>query len=517
MAKDILKEIVERRLEDIRKKGIEFAFNIPEKRKRKIHPFIPSHGVILEIKRASPSKGDIAPDLDSAKTARSYCQAGANAISCLTETNYFKGSLQDLMNVCNEVDSFEKESGKTGPAVLRKDFLLDEKEIEVSYRAGADAVLLIARILSKEKILKMAKKAEELGISVLLEVRKEDDLEKLEYIMQNVNHKYILCGVNSRDLKTFSIDMLYPAKYLNRIRSISPDARVTFESGLLSAQACRKVRSMGFNAILLGEAASKEPEKARDFTEAFNNAKESANGKFFLSLCQNKFSENNQSKNPLIKICGITNTADAEKAVACGADFLGFVMWHKSKRCIEKKEVINIVKQIDEYCKNNKISRKIFKTAVVVEKDLPETKDAIELISEGILDCLQLHSYELSKTFAEDPELSEIPHYCAVNINSESDIEKLDSLNKLGEARILIDAQTESEIGGTGKRINEELLYAISKKYKLWIAGGINSENVTSIIEKHSPEFLDLSSSIEIKPGIKDNVKIEEFFNALKR
>ena len=81
MARDILKEIVDRRKEDIQKNGISFGFDIPKARTRKVHPFLAEKGVILEVKRASPSKGDIAPSLDAEKTAKSYAQAGAKAIS----------------------------------------------------------------------------------------------------------------------------------------------------------------------------------------------------------------------------------------------------------------------------------------------------------------------------------------------------------------------------------------------------------------------------------------------------
>ena len=271
MAKDILKEIVDARTKLIEEKGYSFGFEIPEKRLRKIHPFIEEKGVILEVKRASPSKGDIAPDLNSFETALTYAKSGARAISCLTEPNYFKGTLEDLMNVCRAADDFEKETGKNPPAVLRKDFLTDEQDIEISYRAGADAVLLIARILSSEKILSMAKRAESLGLSVLIEVRKDEDLEKLAVVMQNVNHKNILCGVNSRDLKDFTIDMLIPAKMFSKIKNIAQDARITFESGILSARSAAFAASMGFNAILLGEAAARNPEKAKEFTAAFEN------------------------------------------------------------------------------------------------------------------------------------------------------------------------------------------------------------------------------------------------------
>ena len=90
---DILTTIVEKRKADIERLGVTFGFTIPEERSRPVHSFLTEKGVILEVKRASPSKGDIAPELESGATARSYAEAGARAISCLTETNYFKGTL----------------------------------------------------------------------------------------------------------------------------------------------------------------------------------------------------------------------------------------------------------------------------------------------------------------------------------------------------------------------------------------------------------------------------------------
>jgi len=282
MARNILDEIVERRKDDISKLGWDFGFKIPENRQRPVHPFLNTKGVILEVKRASPSKGDIAPDLDSAATALSYAQAGARAISCLTEANYFKGTLEDLMKVCAAIDSYEKETGTTGPAVLRKDFLIDEKEIEIAYRAGADAVLLISRILPTEKMISMAKKCEELGLTALVELRLDEDVEKLAQVVKVVNPKYIAAGVNSRDLRDFTIDLLTPCKMLNKIRAVlGQDARVIFESGIRTPQSAAFVGSLGFAGMLLGEAAAKDPEVRNDLVKSFVEGEETENAKFW--------------------------------------------------------------------------------------------------------------------------------------------------------------------------------------------------------------------------------------------
>ncbi len=103
--RNILKEICDRRLQDIEKLGYSYGHEIPAERTRPVVPFLPKPGTILEVKRASPSKGDIAPDLDSAATAKSYIEAGTSAISVLTEENYFKGTLDDLKKVASLADS----------------------------------------------------------------------------------------------------------------------------------------------------------------------------------------------------------------------------------------------------------------------------------------------------------------------------------------------------------------------------------------------------------------------------
>ncbi len=152
---------------------------------------------------------------------------------------------------------------------------------------------------------------------------------------------------------------------------------------------------------------------------------------------------------------------------------------------------------------------------VVVDSDVDEYKMALNLLQEGILDAIQLHTIKAAKEFISNPDLRKLPHYCAVNIKSEEDIKDVDFLNDHGEPRVLIDAQTANEIGGTGKTIDENLVKAVQKKYKLWLAGGINSENVYKIIQEYKPELIDISSSVEKEPGIKDKEKLNQLFKAI--
>ena len=498
MGKDILKEIVDRRLADIERLGLDFGCGVPATRARKVHPFIEKKGAILEIKRASPSKGDIAPSLDAAKTAVEYAKSGARAISCLTEMNYFKGSLCDFMKAAAALDELEAK-GDEVPALLRKDFLLSADEVEVSYRAGADAVLLIARILSAETMCQMAKKAEELGISVLIEVRKSEDLEKLSYVMARVNHKNIVCGVNSRDLKDFSIDMLAPCALLSKIKKIASDARVTFESGILSADSAAFAGSAGFSAILLGEAAAKNPEQAGCFVKAFCQTSENKSGKSWCS-----YAEEAQSKRPLVKICGITRSQDALLAAELGADFLGLIFWKGSKRNVDADKVCQIVKEV----RNGGFKCRF--VGVIVNPEDEEAKAAFQLVRDGVLDKIQFHGCKVPSP--SDSDFTDLPRYAAVNIRSEEDLAKLDDLILHGEPRVLIDAQSGNTIGGTGKTVDAELVRAASKRAKLWLAGGITAENVRKIIEDFEPELIDVASGVESAPGVKDAEKLREFF-----
>ena len=468
--KDILTQIVEKRVSDIEKQGVTFGFDIPSERTRKIHQFLPQKGVILEVKRASPSKGDIAPNLDSKETARSYCESGAGAISCLTETNYFKGTLKDLMNVCAAVDEYEKSSGKTGPAVLRKDFLVSEEEVDVAYRAGADAVLLISRILSKEKMRSMAHRAASYGITSLIEIRLDEDIEKLAVVCQSVDKKFIACGVNSRDLATFTIDLLTPCRMFDKIRAVlGADARVIFESGIRSSESADFVGALGFDDGVWRE-------------------------RLFCRLacggCR------------CLLLSGWCCVLFRGGRFCCR---LGFIFWNKSPRHIQVEEAEKVISSVEN----------AVKVAVIVDPSDAEAKCAIDLCRRGVIDVIQLHTIACARKFLADSDLKSLPHYAAINISDENDVALLDELFEKGEPRVLVDASVAGKIGGTGKQISGELIKLVQKKYPLWLAGGINAENVALITGDYAPELIDCATGVESSAGKKDFAKLEKFFKAL--
>lgn len=507
---NIMQKIVEQRKKDILERGYNFGFDIPKKRTRKIIPFMQEKGVILEVKRASPSKGNIAPNLNAVETAKQYALNGAKAISCLTEENYFKGLLKDLIDICNSIDDL---------AILRKDFLIDEKEIEIAYLCGADAVLLISGILTLDKMISMTAKCKELGIKALVEVRSQEDVEKVLEI-KKLYEDVIVCGVNSRNLKNFSIDLLVPCMLKNLLGT-----KVIFESGIETEIAAKKIASLGFTGILLGEFAARNPVRAGEFVKAFLSQEENLYGKKMLELATriyNKKRDGEQSQQTsreiqptsrprmsgkikfqtlFIKICGLTKKEDVLLADSLGADFVGFIFANGYTRNVCGEKFLEIKSCLDKI--------NAFKVAVITDVNSNEAKIASKFVKEGVLDFIQIHnvSYEDAKDF-----ISDIPYFFAVtdkncddkNHNIEVECKKL---NSFGEARFLLDC----------KNTDLEKLDIPSKEH-LWIAGGLTCDNVHAIVAKYKPELVDVSSGIEDdKPGIKNADKMKKFFDEVRR
>ncbi len=516
MSEDILAKIVRMRKADIERLGLNFGIDIPEKRRVGHTEFLGNAGAILEVKRASPSKGDIAPDLDPVGLAMTYAEAHAQAVSVLTEGNFFKGSLRDIIAVADLMES-RRQQGLHACAVLRKDFLLYEDEIDIAYRCGADAVLLIARILDDEQLVKMAKRAQSFDMQAFVEVREKDDFRKLSVVTSALGAdaaKTIVAGVNSRDLATFHTDPLVPAS----VRSKLP-AKAVFESGILTPADADYARSLGFTGILVGEAVAKNPTLAKEVVGAFESGSENARGQFWRKFAERRDTKReacttadpkqaqrpNNACRPLVKICGITRFEDGMLAAELGADILGFV-FSTTKRLTNEEFVTSFSTKL-------RASRAPENTplliGVITDPNSEEGKTAIKLVREGVLDAVQFHGIE---PLAADTGLA---HYCAARVGEASDFKQVASLRKNGEPRVLLDAKVEGIPGGTGKTIPESLLHEKAGDLPPWLAGGITPENVATICEKFHPELIDVSSGVEDAPGIKNHDKMRALFARL--
>lgn len=208
---------------------------------------------ICEVKRASPSKGLIAPDFPYLDIARDYERAGASAISCLTEPFWFKGRDEYLAEISNAV---------TIP-VLRKDFTVDEYMIYQAKTFGASAVLLICSILSKEQLSEYLGIAHSLGLSALVEAHDEDEVRTALSVGAGI------IGVNNRDLRTFTVDINNSAR-LRKL--VPPEILFVSESGIKTAADIEALRSNGTNAVLIGETLMRSPDKKAALDELRGHA-----------------------------------------------------------------------------------------------------------------------------------------------------------------------------------------------------------------------------------------------------
>jgi len=204
--------------------------------------------LIAEVKRASPSKGPLAPNLDAAALASTYENAGAAAISVLTETDYFKGSLADLEAVRATVDL----------PILRKDFIVDPYQVYEARAGGADAVLLIAAVLSRDEMRNLLGIVHSLGMKALVEVHNRGELEKALVLDPQV------IGINNRNLADFSVSL----ETTIELRSFVPKDKVLVsESGIHTREDVEKLENVGVNAILVGEVLVKSTDPAAKIKE----------------------------------------------------------------------------------------------------------------------------------------------------------------------------------------------------------------------------------------------------------
>ncbi|MGC8862447.1 MAG: indole-3-glycerol phosphate synthase TrpC [Armatimonadota bacterium] len=203
--------------------------------------------VIAEVKRASPSKGVIREDMDPVAIAASYEEAGAAAVSVLTDEQFFQGSLVYLRQIKQAVSL----------PVLRKDFIIDEYQVYESRASGADAILLIAAALDRDTLVELMNRATEIGLQYLVEVHDEAEMRTAIEVCAPI------IGINNRNLRTFEVSLDTTARLVPMI----PRAKKVSESGIFTRSDMIRLGELGVDAVLIGEALMREPnvgEKLRE-------------------------------------------------------------------------------------------------------------------------------------------------------------------------------------------------------------------------------------------------------------
>ncbi len=414
-----------------------------------------SLNLIAEIKKASPSEGIINKNFNFEKIAETYSKnQHVKAISVLTDVKFFAGR----KTLIHAVKKF------TEKPILRKDFIIDEYQIYESRFYGADALLLIAGILTKKQLEKFIKIAKRYDMDCLVEIHNKEEIAKLPNSTE-------IIGINNRNLDTLSINLETTNKLVKLINKKLKNKVIVSESGINSRADINKIQDK-VNAVLIGTSLI----KSKDINSKIN------------SLFK-----------PKIKICGITNLEDAKAASKLGADYLGFIFYKRSPRYIGEDKAKNIISQI-------KKSNKDIKFAGVFVNESIEKISKIKKYSN--LDFIQFHGDETNDFIKKLNEKNIIK---AFRVRNNQDIREIN--NSLAKY-VLLDAYHKSLYGGTGSTFNWGIMPKIRNK-KIFLSGGLNPDNIKKAV-KLNTYAIDLSSGVEKSPGKKDHKKLKKLFKNLK-
>ncbi|KAI5301875.1 bifunctional tryptophan synthase trp1 [Ascosphaera pollenicola] len=314
---------VQKQLYSQRPEDLQAAYNMglappqvsfPDRLRQSDYPL----SLMAEIKRASPSKGLIAPSACAPAQARKYAKAGASVISVLTEPEWFKGSIEDLRMVRQTLEGFPNR-----PAILRKEFIFDEYQILEARLAGADTVLLIVKMLELERLKTLYAYSKSLGMEPLVEVNTPEEMA----IAVDLGAKVI--GVNNRDLTSFEVDL----GTTSRLMSLVPETTIVCAlSGILGPDDVKAFAKDGVKAILVGEALMRSDDTTT-FIKTLLGGQQSAHPSFLF-------------ESVMVKICGTRTPEAAKAAIDAGADLIGMILAEGRKRTVSNETALEISKVV---------------------------------------------------------------------------------------------------------------------------------------------------------------------------
>lgn len=457
--------------------------------------------LLAEIKRASPSKGDISLETCAPAQARKYALAGASVISVLTEPEWFKGSIEDLRAVRQSLEGMPNR-----PAVLRKEFIFDEYQILEARLAGADTVLLIVKMLERSTLRTLYHYSQSLGMEPLVEVNTVEEMA----IATSLGARVI--GVNNRNLTNFEVDLETTTRLMEKVQD---GTVVCALSGISGPNDVKAYKQNGVGAVLVGEALM----RATD-TAAFTND----------LLGDVETVDNSLNKQDvLVKICGTRTPEAAKAAIEAGADLIGIILV-EGKRYVSRDTALSISKTVHETAKPsmrdntqsspNPVATEYFDhssnffrradraliVGVFKNQPLSYVLTQQKLLD---LDAVQLHGSEP----IEWASLIPVP---VIHRFGPNDAE----LGRRGyHALPLLD----SAAGGTGQMLDlaaVETALDSDPGLRIILAGGLKPENVGSVLEQFRGLLsrvvaVDVSSGVE-KDGAQSLERIRDFVRAAK-
>ena len=467
--------------------------------------------LIAEVKRASPSKGMLAPHLDPVELARTYEAHGAAAISVLTEPHFFLGSPDYLRTIKQVVNV----------PVLCKDFIVDEYQVYEARAWGADAILLICTLLDDAQLRHLLNVAHTQRMHCLVEVHSREEAQRA------VAAGAAIIGVNSRDLVTFQMN----PHLIRELRQLIPADRVVVaESGIHNAADARRLARYDIQAMLVGESLVVSDDVPAQMQALLRGANESTQ----------------------VKICGLRSAEHLHAAIDAGADMLGLMFYEPSPRYIEPHQARAFLDTVVESVGARFIAPDERRDSVGADLTCPSpqrseaervsilrlpanpphgginslnsiiapdvvgifvNKDAayINEIAEQVgLHIVQLHG-------DEPPEFCQSitrPVIKALRLQDMSDLGKVRAYQEV-TWRILLDTPTPAW-GGSGVTHDWSIARAAAQETPVLLAGGLMPENVVDAIQQVHPWGVDVSSGVEID-GKKDAGKIRSFIENVRR
>lgn len=458
MTDGVLGEIVARKRTDVaaRLAGVSLGdlASRAEPTKRSLRAALARPGArfIMEVKRASPSGGSIRAGADPAAIARAY-SAAADAISVLTDTPYFGGSLDDLRAVRAVFD---------GP-ILAKDFVIDPRQVAEARLHGADAVLVMLSVLGDEEAALILAEAARLGMDALVEAH--DEAEVLRAVALGAP----ILGINNRNLKTLDVDLAVTERLA---RLVPADRLLVAESGIAGRADVERLSPFA-DAFLVGSSLMRADYPGRA-------ARALAYGR--------------------VKVCGLTDAHDIESAAAAGASFAGLIMVPGTPRALDLNEAAPLA--------DTARSAGLAPVGVFRNEKVMQVAQAAGALG---LDAVQLHGSEdagyLKALRSLLPPQTEI--WAAAAVGAELPPERV------GSDRTLFDTSLGGSSGGTGVQFDWSRIHGRPELERGLLAGGLDASNVRAA-SNVGAWALDVSSGVEMAPGRKDAGKLNAFFEALR-
>lgn len=410
--------------------------------------------VIAEVKRASPSKGLLAPNFDPVSLARTYENSGASLISVLTEPHFFQGAPAYLSAI--------KEAVRL--PVLCKDFIFDEYQVYEARLWGADLILLICAMLDDARLRHLLSIAHDLGMRCLVETHNAEEVKRA------VEADAMIIGVNSRDLRTFE---MHPG-LIRELRPLIPaDRALVAESGIHSAADARRLARYDIAAMLVGEALVKSNDIPGQLASLLRGA----------------------NRDVQVKVCGLSDAQHLRTAVEAGTDLFGLVFYEPSHRYVTPRQARDLVHTLEG------TRAQVEAVGLFVNKEVGFINEVAERVG---LDVVQLHGHETPEFCQQITR----PVLKAIHMREVSDLGKLAAYRE-STWRLLLDTPTPGW-GGSGETHDWSLARQAAQQQNILLAGGLHPDNVAEAIAQVQPWGVDVSSGVETNK-VKDEEKMRAF------